>query len=131
MIGPHIRKDNFKSNRQDKNRRGKWKFMVLLQLHVLQLEVCDNWLKIGKEKVETICFKLLNNWWPNQECHSDEVVLTLKEATNKVDLVKEIGHFYMSSLVSPLKRIAFVQRSFTWKTIGKNVIYALLGLQNR
>lgn len=52
--------------------------------------------------------------YPNLCCHSDEMVLTLENATKGEDL-EEISHLYTPSLVRPCERIVPVCRTFTKK----------------
>ena len=57
-----------------------------------------------------------------RECHSDKVVLTLEKASNGKEGTERdvVSHSYTPSLGSPIKRIAPVFRSFTWKVEGEN-----------
>ena len=75
-----------------------------------------------KKNLETIFFIIVNDEWPSLECHSDEVVLTLENASNGEEVTEGnvVDHSYTSSLSSPIKKIVPVFRSFTWKAKGEN-----------
>ena len=75
----------------------------------------DSELDNGKENLETIFFTIVNDGRPSLKCHSDEVVLTLENASNGEEVTKGnvVNHSYTPSLGSPIKRIAPVFRSFT------------------
>ena len=55
---------------------------VLLHEQALQCVEEDNELENDKENLETIFFIIVNYGWPSLECHLDEVVLTLENASN-------------------------------------------------
>ena len=108
------------------------KFYDFYYEQTLQCVEEDNGLDNGKENLETIFFIIVNDGWPSLECHSDEVVLTLENASYDEEVTKGnvVGHSYMPSLGSPIKRITLVFRSFTWKAEGENSTETWLLVQN-
>ena len=97
--------------------------------HALQLKDKDNGLNDSKLKLETRYRMLEDDECLNLGCYSNEVVLTLENATKGDDL-KETAHLYTPSLVCPYKNIAPVCKSFTKKEEGKNSMELLFDLQN-
>ena len=102
---------------------------LLLYWHALQLKDKDNGLDNSKLKLETRYRMLEDDECLNLGCYSNEVVLTLENATKGDDL-KETAHLYTPSLVRPTKKIAPVCKSFTKKEEGKNSMELLFDLQN-
>ena len=68
----------------------------------------DSELDNGKENLETIFFTIVNDGRPSLKCHSDEVILTLENASNGEEVTKGnvVNHSYTPSLGSTIKRIA-------------------------